>query len=178
MSRNFLALIALVVLLALTVHFVRAHRAQVAHEESLAAEAASVARAQAVQIVPSETQILASCHPHLGPNVPSVPNMDVSRLAHPAMVRVKVRMWVNGDGFVTRAFLGSTTRYGVEDLEADLQFVKGLTFAVPDSPECHARQVEVIGNFVESLTAAGDWETVLEVHPRYSLDGTRVVVEP
>lgn len=33
----------------------------------------------------------------------------------------------------------------------------------------------MIGNFLESRDSGGEWATVFEVHPRYSLDGNEVV---
>jgi hypothetical protein len=122
-----------------------------------------------------EGQILAACQPHLGPNTISVPNIDVAERPNPAAVRLKVRFWVNGEGFVTQAIVTGANVYTAADQEAALDYIKILTFLVPNTPECHARKMEVIGNFLESRSSNGEWETVLDMYPRYSLDGTRVV---
>lgn len=45
------------------------------------------------------------CHPQLSLISTSVPNIDVSNGRNPAAVRLKVRFWVNGDGFVTHVFV-------------------------------------------------------------------------
>jgi hypothetical protein len=123
----------------------------------------------------SESQILAGCHPHLSPLTASVPDIDVSERPNPAAVRLKVRFWVNGDGFVTQAFVAGANVYTPADQEAALDYIKVLTFLVPNTPECHARKMEVIGNFLESRSSNGEWETVLDLYPRYSFDGTRLV---
>jgi hypothetical protein len=122
-----------------------------------------------------ESQILAACQPHLGPNTASVPNIDVGERPNPAAVRLKVRFWVNGEGFVTQAFVSGANSYSAADQETALDYIKVLTFLVPNTPECRARKMEVIGNFLESRGSNGGWETVLDMYPRYSLDGTRVV---
>ena len=56
-----------------------------------------------------------------------------------------------------------------------MHYIKDLTFSVPNTPECRARQMELIGNFVEALGSTGEWTTLTELHPRYSIVGTRVV---
>jgi hypothetical protein len=86
----------------------------------------------------SEGEILANCHPHLGPNPGSVPNIDVSEKPNPAAARLKVRLWVNGDGFVTQAFLAGANAYTAEEQEDALHYTKGLTFSVPNTAECVA----------------------------------------
>ena len=53
----------------------------------------------------STNRILADCQPHLGDVSISVPNIDVSDRPNPAAVQMKVRFWVNGDGFVTQVFV-------------------------------------------------------------------------
>jgi hypothetical protein len=126
----------------------------------------------------SETQILAECHPHLSPNTTSVPNIDVSERRNPAGVRLKVRFWVNGDGFVTQAFSTGASVYTAWEQEDALHYIKGLTFSVLNTADCRARRMELIGNFFETRGSAGDWATAVELHPLYSLEGTRVVPHP
>src|ERR1700678_2915387 len=54
---------------------------------------------------PGRAQILAGCQPHLNEGSTVVPNIAVTARYNMAAVRLKVRFWVNGDGFVTRAFV-------------------------------------------------------------------------
>lgn len=120
----------------------------------------------------SEAEILANCHPHLAPNnSTSVPNIDVSARPNPAAVRLNVRFWVDGNGFVTKAFYLGRTVYSTEEAEDAVHYTKGLTFTVPNTAECRVRQMELIGNFAEALGQTGEWSTVFEMHPRFSYVG-------
>jgi hypothetical protein len=123
----------------------------------------------------SEAEILAKCHPHLGPNATMVPNINVSATANPLAVNLKVRFWVNGNGFVTQAFVIGGNVYSVEDREDALHYIRGLTFTVPNTAECRSRQMELIGNFMEARGAGGDWSTTVDLHPRYSWGDGRVI---
>jgi hypothetical protein len=170
--------VALVATIAILVHFSR-HRnppPPAATDNIAATPSTSVDQPSgAARPHTSENQILAACQPHLSPNTTSVPNIDVSEMPNPAAVRLKVRFWVNGDGFVTLAFITGANVYTTADQEAALDYIKILTFLVPNPPECHSRKMEVIGNFLESRSSNGEWETVLDLYPRYFFDGTRVV---
>jgi hypothetical protein len=95
-----------------------------------------------------------------------------------SLQRLKVRFWVNGDGFVTRAFVAGFTVATSADQEAELDFVQHLTFTVPGTQECRTRPLEMIANFSESRESGGEWATVLEVHPLYAFEGDQVVVRP
>ena len=123
----------------------------------------------------NESAILAACHPHLRPNAGSVPNINVSDVPNPAAARFKVRFWVDGDGFVTQAVAIGTTTYSAADQEAALDYLKIVTFLVPNTPECHARKMEMNGLFLESRSSIGEWETILDLYPRYSFDNNRLV---
>ena len=123
----------------------------------------------------SVNRILADCHPHLGDVSVSVPNIDVSDRPNPSAVQMKVRFWVNGDGFVTQVFVTGAGVVAPADQETALDYVRHLTFEVPNTEECRTQRMEMIGNFLESKDSSGEWATVFEVHPRYSLDGSRVV---
>jgi hypothetical protein len=123
----------------------------------------------------STNRILADCQPHLGDLSVSVPNIDVSNRPNPAVVQMKVRFWVNGDGFVTQVFETGSSVVASADQEAGLDYVRHLTFEVPNTEECRTQRMEMIGSFLESKDSSGEWATVFEVHPRYSLDGSRVV---
>jgi hypothetical protein len=123
----------------------------------------------------SEQTILAECHPDLSPNTASVPRFDVSRFPRPSTVSLKVRFWVNGDGFVSKAFYAGGSINDPQDLEEALHYVKGLIFQVPDKDQCRTREIEILGEFRESADAAGEWATVLEIHPRYASVEGRVL---
>jgi hypothetical protein len=123
----------------------------------------------------NERMILAECHPGLSPNTPSVPRFDVSRFPRPSAVSLKVRFWVNGDGFVTKAFMVGGSVNDAQDQEEALHYIKGLTFQVPNTDQCRTREIEIIGEFRESADVAGEWATVLEIHPRYTSSEGRVL---
>ncbi len=126
----------------------------------------------------SEHMILAECHPDLSPNAGSVPKLDVSRYPKPSAVSLKVRFWVNGDGFVTKAFTVGGSIDDRQDQEEALHYVKSLTFQVPNSDQCRTREIEIIGEFRESAEGPGEWATVLELHPRYASVQGKVVETP
>jgi hypothetical protein len=157
----------------------RRHARMLAAENSVAVAAPSESPAPpqpAENPRVNETQILASCHPHLNTSPESVPNIEVSGTRYnPAGMQLKIRFWVNGNGFVTQAFNMGASVYSLQQMEDALHYVKLLTFEVPNTPECRVRQVELIGNFTEARGPSGDWITLFEMHPRYSFDGTRVV---
>jgi hypothetical protein len=127
---------------------------------------------------PGRAQILAGCQPHLSEGSTVVPNIAVTDRYNMAAVRLKVRFWVNGDGFVTRAFVDGFTVATAGDQEAELDFVQHLTFTVPGTEECQTRSLEMIGIFSESRESGGEWATVLDVHPLYAFEGDQVVVRP
>ena len=162
-----------IVLLMVLIHFSHRNRELPAQQESVAASAEEPVQGVAVQ-VPGEGRILADCHPHLAGSS-SVPNFDVGQRPNPAAANLKVRFWVNGDGFVTQAFMTGGNVISADDREEALHYVKGLTFSVPNTAECRARQIELIGNFFESRSSMGEWATLFEVHPRYTFDGNHVV---
>ena len=123
-------------------------------------------------------QILAGCEPHLREGSTVVPDIEATNRYNMAAVKLKVRFWVNGDGFVTRAFVDGFTVATAADQEAELDFVQHLTFTVPGTQECQNRPLEMRGNFSESRESGGEWATVLEVHPLYAFEGDKVVVRP
>jgi hypothetical protein len=131
-----------------------------------ASAAAPVERRAAART--SEQMILAECHPDLSPNTASVPRFDVSRFPRPSTVSLKVRFWVNGDGFVTKAYMAGGSVNDAQEQEEALHYVKGLIFQVPNKEQCTTREIEILGEFRESADANGEWATVLEIHPRYA----------
>jgi hypothetical protein len=176
LSTYVLILVAIVVVLARLAHHRSLPPARVDKHSVVPAVAATADQPEAAaDSASTETQILASCAPHLGPNSALVPNFDVSQMPSPAAVHLKVRLWVNGDGFVTQAAFIGTSVVSPEDQEAAMNYTKGLTFVVPGTPECGVRQIELIGTFAEVKGSSGEWSTVFDPQPRYSLVGTRVV---
>jgi hypothetical protein len=123
-------------------------------------------------------EILAGCQPHLREGSTVVPNIEVTDKYNMAAIKLTVRFWVNGDGFVTRAFVVGFTVATAADQEAELDFVQHLTFTVPGTQECQTRPLEMIGNFSESRESGGEWATVLEVHPLYAFAGEKAVLRP
>jgi len=123
-------------------------------------------------------EILAGCEPHLREGSTVVPKIEVTDKYVMAAIQLKVRFWVNGDGFVTRAFVTGFTVATAADQEAELDFVQHLTFTVPGIQECQTRPLEMIANFSESRESGGEWATVLEVHPLYAFEGDKVAVRP
>jgi hypothetical protein len=123
----------------------------------------------------SEQMILAQCHPDLSPNTASVPRFDVGRFSRPSAASLKVRFWVNGDGFVTKAFMAGGSINDVQNQDEALHYVKGLIFQVPNLDQCRTREIEILGEFRESADAAGEWTTVLEIHPRFASVEGRVL---
>jgi hypothetical protein len=120
----------------------------------------------------------AECHPHLSANTDSVPNFDVSQAFNPSAIRMKVRFWVNGDGFTTNQFVENANSILPGDQTAAMDFVRHLTFGIPNTPQCHERRMEMIGTFIESMDAAGQWATLFDVHPRYYVENGVVVNRP
>jgi len=123
----------------------------------------------------SAIRILAGCQPHLSQNSESVPNFDVDSRPNPAALQLKVRFWVNGDGFVIHPFMMGANAVRAPDQEAALDYVRHLTFSVPNTEECRVREMEMFGTFLEARESLGEWSTVFEVHPRYSMSGDQVV---
>jgi hypothetical protein len=164
-------------LVALIAFFVRLRHPGAPHADAATATVAAAPEDHQAAAHPNvnEHMILAECHPDLSPNTSSPPKFDVSRAVKPWAVSLKVRFWVNADGFVTKAFLLGGTVDNAEDQEAALHYIKGLTFQTPDTDECSTREIEINGEFRESADTGGEWLTVLQIHPRYSYQDGRLV---
>jgi hypothetical protein len=122
--------VALVAAIAIVVHFFRHGNPSPPAVPSATGNAAAPStsvdqRSGVVRPYTSESQILAACQPHLGTNTGSVPNIDVSEMPNPAAVRLNVRFWVNGDGFVTQAFVTGRQAH-----------CKRKSLEFPDNPDC------------------------------------------
>ena len=174
--RVFVHAVALAAAIAILAYFLdrRSPPPPAAGNEASTLSNAAAQPAGAGAALSGESQILAACQPHLSKNTISVPNLR-TEMRNPAAARMKIRLWVNDSGFVTQAFVAGANSYAAADQEAALDYVKILTFTVPSLPECHSRKMELIGNFLESRSSNGEWETILDLYPRYSFDGTRIV---
>jgi hypothetical protein len=124
---------------------------------------------------PGTMEISAACHPHLRTGSTAVPNIAVDEKYNVAGVQLKVRFWVNGYGFVTRAFAIGASAVSAADQEAELDYLKILTFDIPDTEDCRAHEIEMNGTFVESRESGGEWATALDIRPRYTMLGDKVV---
>jgi hypothetical protein len=120
-------------------------------------------------------EILANCHPHLREVSTIVPNITVDERYNIAGVQLKVRFWVNAYGFVTRAFTTGASVVSLADQDAELDYLKILTFDVPNTDDCRTKEIEMFGTFAETREPGGEWATVLDIHPRYAMQGDRVV---
>jgi hypothetical protein len=129
----------------------------------------------AVPLRRSTPQNPASCQPDLRAPPLSVPNIAVNDRVNMAAVTLTIRMFVNSDGFVARAFATGFTVTTPADQEMELDFVQHLTFTVPNVEECRGKQMEMIGVFTESRNSGNEWATVFEVQPPYPLERERVM---
>jgi hypothetical protein len=123
----------------------------------------------------NERMILAECHPELSANTTSPPTFEVSPRIRPWAATLKVRFWVNNDGFVTKAFILGGTVDRPEDQEAALRYIKGPTFQLPNTDECRSREIEIVGDFRRTADSNGDYVTVLDIHPQYAYQDGRLV---
>jgi hypothetical protein len=145
----------------------------------------SAAAAQAPVIQPAtprhknSMEVMAGCQPELGDNRLSVPNFEVDAERYNRVaVQMKVRFLVNGDGFVMNEYVSGATVVTPADQEAGLDYVRHLTFQVPDIEECQTLKIQMVGNFHLSKQAGDEWTTVFDAHPVYSFQGDKLVVNP
>jgi hypothetical protein len=108
----------------------------------------------------------ARCHPHLLRSVVPMPQIDVSGLADPSIGHIKIHFWVNGAGVVTRDQLTSATFGTPAERQAEVGYLKTLTFSVPKTPECRDREMELIGDVFVSRGATAEWVTLVRLYPR------------
>jgi hypothetical protein len=118
-----------------------------------------------------EREILASCHPHLLSSPASVPQLDVANTPAPNLAHMTMHFWVNNTGVVTRegGFSGNLGNIG--EREAAAGYVRQLTFLLPQTPQCKAREVELVADFGERRSGEG-WDTLVRLSPRYDVART------
>jgi hypothetical protein len=126
----------------------------------------------------SSLAILARCQPELKQSPAFVPTFEIDERYNRAAVQLKVRFVVDGDGFVMNVYLVGANVVGPADQEAALDYVRHLTFDAPDGEECKAIKMQMVGTFHMAKDSSDDWTTVFDVHPVYSFNGDKVVVNP
>jgi hypothetical protein len=118
-----------------------------------------------------EEEAEARCHPHLLRAPARMPQIDISQSSEPSIGHIKLHFWVNGAGLVSREVL-TAANYGTpQEQQAEMAYAKEMTFTVPNTPECSAREIELIGDFFESREPTGNWATFVRLYPRFSFTG-------
>ena len=125
----------------------------------------------------NSVEILARCQPELK-ETPSVPSFEIGENYNRAAVQLKVRFVVDNNGFVMNAYVTGANVVTPADQEAALDYVRHLTFESPTAEECQTIKMQMVGNFHMAKDSGGDWTTIFDVHPVYSLSGEKVVVNP
>ena len=101
-----------------------------------------------------------------------MPQIDATTVANPNLGHIKVHFWVDGAGTVTRELVTQGTLGTPAEQQAEAAYAKGLSFSLPNTPECRTREVEVIGDFFEQRDRTGQWATYLRLYPRFSFGNT------
>lgn len=122
--------------------------------------------------------ILARCQPELKQSAAFVPTFEIDPRYNRAAVQLKTRFVVDRDGFVMNVYLVGTRVVSPADQEAAMDYVRHLTFETPDSEECKTIKMQMVGTFQMAKDSSDDWTTIFDVHPVYSFNGDRVVVNP
>jgi hypothetical protein len=134
----------------------------------------------AKRVVPphvNSAENLARCQPDLK-ETPSVPTFEVGEKYNRVAVQLKVRFVVDKNGFVMNPYVSDSSVVTSVDQEAALDYVRHLSFETPTAEECQTIKMQMVGNFHMSKDSSGDWTTIFDVHPVYSLSGGQVVVSP
>lgn len=126
----------------------------------------------------SSNNVFARCAPEPKTNPDFVPTFQIAERYNQVAVQMKVRFIVDSDGFVLNAYLQGGNVVSSSDQEAGLDYVRHLTFEAPDSEECKPLKIQMVGTFHMAKDSSGDWITVFDSHPVYSLNGNQVVVNP
>jgi hypothetical protein len=120
---------------------------------------------------------LARCQPE-PKETSSVPTFEVGENYNRVAVQLKVRFLVDNNGFVVNPYVSGGTVVTPGDQEAAVDYIRHLTFETPTAEECQTVKMQMVGNFHMSKNSSGDWITIFDVHPVYSLNGSQVVVNP
>jgi hypothetical protein len=122
-----------------------------------------------------EEQTLAACHPHLISGPTTMPQIDVLGVTQPNLAHIKIHMWVNGAGLVTRETMTEATYGTPAEQQAELNYAKVLAFSLPNTKECRGREVEVIGDVFETRDPSGKWATYVRLYPKLYFNGAGVL---
>lgn len=122
-------------------------------------------------------EILARCQPVLK-DTPSVPTFEIGEKYNRVAVQLKVRFVVDNNGFVLNTYVSGASVVSPADQEAALDYVRHLAFEAPAAEECQSAKMQMVGMFHMAKDSGGDWITMFDAHPVYSLNGNRVVVNP
>lgn len=122
-------------------------------------------------------EILARCQPVLK-DTPSVPTFEIGEKYNRVAVQMKVRFVVDYNGFVLNTYVSGASVVSPADQEAALDYVRHLAFEAPTAEECQSIKMQMVGMFHMAKDSGGDWITMFDVHPVYSMNGSRVVVNP
>jgi hypothetical protein len=157
------------------------------HPSAAPADADRPAVAPASSLVPAQVaaapryknsnEVLASCAPELK-ETPTAPTFEVDEHYSRAGVQMKVRFMVDGNGFVSNPYLQTTTVVTSQDQEAAMDYLRHLSFVVPNAEECRALKIPMVGLFQMSRDSAGEWITLFNAHPVYSFIGNQLAVNP
>jgi hypothetical protein len=120
-------------------------------------------------------EILARCQPELK-ETPSVPAFEVGEKYNRVAVQLKVRFVVDNNGFVLNTYVSGANVVTPADQEAALDYVRHLSFEAPSAEECQSVKMQMVGIFHMGKDSNGDWITMFDAHPVYSLNGNQVVV--
>jgi hypothetical protein len=138
--------------------------------------AASINQSTTASTVNEDEEVLATCHPHLLRAPPSMPQIDIAAMPQPNLGHLKMHLWVNGAGVVTRETILAATLGTPAEQQAEAAYIKELTFALPNTKECRTREVEVVGDFFEQRDPRGRWATYVRLYPRLSFNSAGALV--
>lgn len=150
-----------------------------ASEPPLATAAAAAAARPAsdpIAGVSDEEEAQARCHPHLRSAPAFLPPIDASAISDPRAAHLKVEFWVNGAGVVVRERLVAGNLGSAAERAADLAYTRELTFSVPQTAECQAREMELFGDFFLKQKPDQSWVPLVRLYPRLALDQNGVLL--
>lgn len=111
----------------------------------------------------------AACHPHLMSHPAAVPSINADGVPAPGSGRVRVLLWIDGRGRVTRSILTDAAFVTPEERRAALDYAARLTFSVPETPECSSQQLELWADYFKRQSPSGQWQTFVSAYPRLAL---------
>lgn len=140
-----------------------------------AAASASATNSDPAQV--NSLAIQARCNPELK-DPPSAPSFEVNQQYNRVGIQMKVRFLVDNNGFVLSAGASGARVLTPADQEAALDYVRHLSFVAPSAEECQTIKMQMVGIFYMGKNSSGDWITVFDAHPVYTLSNGKIVVNP